>query len=144
MQLRNLEEGNPIELLEAIHYKPRLSYSDLCEEKLIKMGIITDGVLYKTEEEKGFSPESYQFSDTQKIEKKLFSRDIKMHFIDAINSKKVYLKDYSYILVTISRKEWNGPSISYAYKDAYVYFKDINDKTALKEADLIIYVKIKM
>ena len=134
MDIRELKDGEIIELIDGINYRARPFYGGPDEEKLIKMEIITDGVLSKNIEEKLVSPKKYQFDKSKAIEDKYFSKDIEMGIIHMLKVKKVCLKDYSYAIVLLSKKELDGSKISYVCKDAYLYLKNINDKKALKSA----------
>lgn len=121
MKIAELKENEPLEMQEVSkHY-------DGVKLDQIRTKVFTDGKVAKVGEE-----------NIQKIDKYYIGDKEYRYGVDTLNTKKVYFKDYSYIITyTIAREFTHVGNVMGWFdvvKDVSLHVKDVKDKVALKNA----------
>ena len=142
MKLKELPENEPIEVIEVSKH---LSYQALpdpytgkydekfntVEHRRVQMRIFTDGKIDKQTD-----------VISQKVDKYYIGNKEYMLPVDTLKTKKVFFKDYSYIIVyTISSEFLTVGNVAGWFdviNDVSIYMQNLKDRKTLKEARDVI------
>lgn len=132
MKYQVLNVGEPIELIEVVNHEKVPDFfgnRDLgtIENKRIYMEVFTDGTLI-----------SEIPLQERKIDKYTINGKDYGYSVDTLRIKKLYLKDYSYVITYLIAKEWTRVENIVGWfdivKNVSVYVKEPKDKVGLKNA----------
>ncbi len=137
MKFQELKENEPLEIIEVSdHIEPIFVDEDdpnLIELDRIQMRIFTDGEIVKESEEIIEDIDTYYFG------KKKYDNDV-----DTIKTKKIYLKNHSYVITYLISKEFistgNIKGWFDVVKDVTIYLENAKDRKALKSAKKVIRI----